>query len=129
MFFATQLHIMAKSTAKVAIAATHVVHSQHQITLQDPFVLGPFHQLGHLATPMNAVWIYQPSSSIDFISLARLHKPISRLLDYYPHLTSRMRADPDTEVCSMTRLGTGIHLLEAHCDALNTIKGNFNPLE
>ncbi|BCR91477.1 uncharacterized protein ACHE_70320S [Aspergillus chevalieri] len=108
---------MTGSTAKITITATHVVHSQHRITLQDPFVLGPFDQLGHFATPVNAVWIYESSSSVSLIPLERLHKAISRLLDYYPQLTGRLHIDTETDVRSMTRLGSGIHLLEATCDA------------
>ncbi|RAH81393.1 hypothetical protein BO86DRAFT_273235, partial [Aspergillus japonicus CBS 114.51] len=82
-----------------------------------PYMLGPFDQLGHFATPINAVWIYHPSPSGDLIPVDRLRKAISRLLDYYPHLTGRLRIDPATGVRSMTRLGTGIHLSEAQCDA------------
>lgn len=105
------------SPAKVTITATHTVHSENQITFQDPFVLGPFDQLGHFATPVNAVWIYESSSSVDLIPLERLRKALSCLLDYYPHLTGRLHIDPETDVRSMTRLGTGIHLLEATCNA------------
>ncbi|KAJ5420899.1 hypothetical protein N7465_003418 [Penicillium sp. CMV-2018d] len=108
---------MTSPVAKITITATHTVHSEHPITLQDPFVLGPFDQLGHFATPVNAVWIYESSSSTDFIPFERLRIAISRLLDYYPHLTGRLHIDPETDVRSMTKLGTGIHLLEATCDA------------
>lgn len=108
---------MVTPTANITITAIHTVHSEHQITVQDPFVLGPFDQLGHFATPVNAVWIYESSPSIDLIPLERLRRAISRLLDYYPHLTGRLQIDPETDVRSITRLGTGIHLLEAACDA------------
>ncbi|KAH6989123.1 transferase, partial [Ilyonectria sp. MPI-CAGE-AT-0026] len=81
-----------------------------------PFVLGPFDQLGHFATPINAVWIYE-SPSLDLVPLERLRKAISRLLDYYPHLTGRICIDASTDVRSVNRLGTGIHLVEACCDA------------
>lgn len=107
---------MDKSTVKVSITATHVVHSQHPISLQDPFVLGPFDQLAHFATPVNAIWIYK-SSSTSLVPLERLHKAISRLLDYYQHLTGRLRIDSDTDTRSVCRLGSGMHLVEAHCDA------------
>ncbi|OGM49934.1 hypothetical protein ABOM_001582 [Aspergillus bombycis] len=108
---------MTASTVKVTVAATHVVHSKHPILLQDPFMLGPFDQLGHFATPINVVWIYESSSAIGLIPLERLRNAISRVLDYYPHLTGRMRIDPTTEVRSMASLGSGVHLLEAYCDA------------
>ncbi|KAM3510166.1 hypothetical protein MY10362_000205 [Beauveria mimosiformis] len=112
---------MDKSTVKVSITATHVVHSQHPISLQDPFVLGPFDQLAHFATPVNAVWIYKSSSakssSTSLVPLERLQKAISRLLDYYQHLTGRLRIDSDTDTRSVCRLGSGMHLVEAHCDA------------
>ncbi|OJJ04193.1 hypothetical protein ASPVEDRAFT_43655 [Aspergillus versicolor CBS 583.65] len=107
---------MTRLTANITVTATHVVCSQNQISIQDPFVLGPFDQLGHFATPINAVWIYEPLPSVDLIPLERLHKAISHLLDYYPHLTGRIHINPDTDVRSITRLGTGIHLLEAYCD-------------
>ncbi|KAL3490345.1 transferase [Aspergillus germanicus] len=106
---------MTNSSPYITIATTHVVHGLHPITVQDPFILGPFDQLGHFATPVSAVWIYE-SSSNNLIPLKRLHKAISRLLDYYPHLTGRLHIDPDTDVRTMTRLGSGIHLLEAHYD-------------
>lgn len=107
---------MASSGAKVTITATHVVQSRHQISLGDPFVLGPFDQLFHFATPVTAVWVYE-SSSIGLVPLERLHKAISLLLDYYPHLTGRLHIDPSTDVRSLDRLGTGMHLVEARCDA------------
>ncbi|KAH7211466.1 transferase [Fusarium oxysporum] len=107
---------MADATAKVTVKATHIIQSEHQISLQNPFVLGPFDQLGHYATPVNTVWIYG-SSSVNLIPVDRLRRAISRLLDYYPHLTGRLTIDPETGVRSITRLGTGMHLLEAHCDA------------
>ncbi|RAK72507.1 uncharacterized protein BO72DRAFT_531812 [Aspergillus fijiensis CBS 313.89] len=86
---------MPLSTANFTTTATHVIQSDHPISLPDPYMLGPFDHLYHFATPVNAV----------------------RLLDYYLHLTGRLRIDPATGVRSMTRLGTGIHLSEAHCDA------------
>lgn len=107
---------MDKLAAKVTVTATHVVQSQDGISLHDPFVLGPFDQLGHFATPVAAVWVYE-SSSISLIPLERLHKAISRLLNYYPHLTGHLHIDPITDVRSVDRLGTGIHLVEARCDA------------
>lgn len=107
---------MASSAVKVAITATHVVQSQHQISLQEPFLLGPLDQLFHFATPVAAVWFYE-SSSASLLPLERLHKAISRLLDYYPHLTGRLHIDPSTDIRSVDRLGTGMDLLEARCDA------------
>ncbi|KAI1123501.1 transferase [Nemania abortiva] len=107
---------MTRSDTKVSITTTHVVHSQHPISIQDPFILGPFDQLGHFSTPISVVWIYESSSSIDLVPVKRLHKAISRLLDYYPHLTGRLYIDPDTETRSITRIGTGILLFEAFCD-------------
>ncbi|KAH8770837.1 transferase [Diaporthe sp. PMI_573] len=106
---------MANSAAKITITATHVVQSQHQISLQGPFALGPLDQLYHFATPVTAVWFYESSSS-SLIPLERLHIAISRLLDYYPHLTGRLHIDPATDVRSVDRLGTGAHLIEARCD-------------
>ncbi|KAH8807360.1 transferase [Xylogone sp. PMI_703] len=107
---------MFGSTAKITITATHVVQSAHPISLEEPFILGPFDQLGHFATPINVVWIYE-SSSVDLIPLERLHKALSRLLDYYPQLTGRLHINHDTDARSITRIGTGIQLLEASCDA------------
>lgn len=92
-------------------------YSEHPTLLQDPFILSPFDQLVHFVTPINAVWIYEPLSSSDTVPLERLRNAISRLLDYYPHLTGRMHIDPNTGVRTMTRIGSGIHLLEAKCDA------------
>ncbi|KAJ0419174.1 transferase family-domain-containing protein [Aspergillus carlsbadensis] len=106
---------MPSSTPKITVSATHVVHSQHPVTIPEPFILGPFDQLGHFATPVSAVWIYE-SASEELIPPERLHKATSRLLDYYPHLTGRLHISPDTDVRTMTRLGSGIHLLEANCD-------------
>ncbi|KAE8140519.1 hypothetical protein BDV38DRAFT_290238 [Aspergillus pseudotamarii] len=109
---------MAPSTANVTVTATHVVNSKHPISLQDPFILGPFDQLLHFGIPVSAVWIYESSSSsAGLIPVERLRNAISRLLDYYPHLTGRLRIDPNTDVRSMTRLSTGVHFLEAYCDA------------
>ncbi|RAH46758.1 uncharacterized protein BO95DRAFT_462840 [Aspergillus brunneoviolaceus CBS 621.78] len=87
---------MALSTANFTTTATHVIQSGHPISLRS---------------------IYQSSPSVNLLPVERLRKAISRLLDYYPHLTGRLRIDPATGVRSMTRLGTGIHLFEAHCDA------------
>ncbi|RAH71402.1 uncharacterized protein BO66DRAFT_470553 [Aspergillus aculeatinus CBS 121060] len=108
---------MPLSTANFTTTATHVIQSDHSISLPDPYMLGPFDHLYHFATPVNAVWIYQSSPSVNLIPVERLRKAIRRFLDYYPHLTGRLRIDPATGVRSMTRLGTGIHFFEAHCDA------------
>ncbi|KAE8361681.1 transferase [Aspergillus caelatus] len=109
---------MAHPTANVTVTATHVVNSKHPIFLQDPFILGPFDQLLHFGIPVSAVWIYESSSSsAGLIPIERLRNAISRLLDYYPHLTGRLRIDPNTDVRSITRLSSGVHLLEAYCDA------------
>ncbi|RSM00148.1 hypothetical protein CEP52_009299 [Fusarium oligoseptatum] len=112
----SSIYNMDKPTTKVSTTATHVVHSQHPISLHEPFVLGPFDHLSHFSTPVNAVWFYE-SSSTTLVPLERLKKVISRLLDYYPHLTGRLQIDPDTGTYSVSRLGSGMHLVEAHCDA------------
>lgn len=106
---------MASPAAKVSVTATHVVQSQHKISLQEQFFLGPIDQLQHFATPVTAVWFYE-SSSTSLIPLERLYKALSRLLDYYPHLTGRLHIDPATDIRSVNRLGTGMHLIEARCD-------------
>ena len=115
-FFCHHSITMASSAAKFTVTATHVVKSEHQITLQAPFLLGPLDQLYHFATPVTAVWFYE-SPGTSLVPLERLHKAISRLLDYYPHLTGRLHIDPGTNVRTVDRLGTGVHLLEALCDA------------
>lgn len=107
---------MTNPPAKVTVTATHVVQSQHPISLQDPFILGPFDQLLHFAIPVDAVWVYE-SPSTSSVPLERLYKATSRLLDYYPHLTGRLHIDRSTHVRSVGRLGTGMHLVEARSNA------------
>lgn len=78
--------------------------------------LGPFDQLGHFATPINAIRIYEPIPSGNLIQLDKLRNAVSRLLEYYFNLTGRMHVDPNTGVRSMTRIGPGTQLVEAYCN-------------
>ncbi|PYH42371.1 uncharacterized protein BP01DRAFT_134799 [Aspergillus saccharolyticus JOP 1030-1] len=102
---------MAGLTATFTRTATHLVHREHQICLPDPFVLVPFDQLQHHCIPINAAKFYESDSSGDLIPIDRQSRAISRVLDSYPQLTGRMHIDPDTDVRSVTRLETGVHLI------------------
>lgn len=107
--------------APVHIQATHVVrHATDDSTLElpRPFHLGPLDQLGSIAIPICAVWIYEATSSHPLpVTFNRLRRAIVVLLDYYPHLTGRLDLDSETAARLITRLQIGTSLVEATCDA------------
>ncbi|EWY79802.1 hypothetical protein FOYG_17091 [Fusarium oxysporum NRRL 32931] len=104
------------ATPAVKVTSIHEVKSAHPLDIPDPYVLGAFDQLGNPPISINVVWIYKATSAAA-VPLPRLQRAISRLLDYYPHLTGRLRISPDDGLRTIDRLGTGMHLLEATCDA------------
>ncbi|CAI7585573.1 unnamed protein product [Penicillium pancosmium] len=80
---------------RITVTVTHVVHSKYPTLLQDPFILGPFNLLGHFATPTNAVWIYEPLSSANLVSLERLRNAIRNALLTPWHLSpDKRQQDP-----------------------------------
>lgn len=110
---------MGSSPAQVQVTARHILRCTNEdavAALESPFKLGPINHLVFPFVPIEAVFVYRkPTSTSDteLICVPQLKRALSRLLDYYPHLTGRLQFDPEERTPEITRLGTGAELLEA----------------
>ncbi|KAJ5332816.1 hypothetical protein MYU51_009017 [Penicillium brevicompactum] len=85
--------------------------------------LGPFDHLVFPSVPIEVVLVYEnphanlasPSSPHEILQLPKLQQALSRLLDYYPHLTGRLQFNPDSRAAEVSHIGTGAELLVAQC--------------
>lgn len=87
--------------------------------LESPFKLGPMDELMLPFVFVQTVFVYRKPDSISedkLLDIQRLRQALSYLLDYYPHLTGRLRFDPETHAPEIVRLGRGAELCEASCD-------------
>ncbi|EOD43400.1 putative duf907 domain protein [Neofusicoccum parvum UCRNP2] len=86
------------------------VTARNETTIPSPFKLGPLDQLVNLSVPIAVVFTYKSG-----IAVERLQRALARLLDYYPHLTGRLRISEEDGTREMTALGSGAELLVAEC--------------
>ncbi|KAJ7272790.1 transferase [Mycena rebaudengoi] len=111
---------MASSSSSSLVTVT----SQHTLpcskdssykALNTPFHLGPLDALVGAHIPVAVVFVYgQPPDAQPIIPVERLQRALTLLLDYYPHLTGRLKIHPN-ETREVTRLGSGAELYVAEC--------------
>lgn len=101
----------------VTVILNHNIVSEHPLCTSDPFTLGPLDQLVHTGVSINVVWFYESMTQDELVPLFKFRRAINRLLDFYPHLTGRLSIHPDSGTRTIRKLGTGMHLIEAKCDA------------
>ncbi|KAL1742062.1 transferase family-domain-containing protein [Schizophyllum fasciatum] len=94
-------------------------HHEHVDAHLPVFQLGTF---DHMTTPnfvVEVIFAYDALSAGGRkpISATRLHQALGRTLDYYPHLTGRQRANPETGKPDIGELGTGAAFHTATCSA------------
>eukprot|EP01102_Stenamoeba_stenopodia_P015148 TRINITY_DN5133_c0_g1_i1.p1 TRINITY_DN5133_c0_g1~~TRINITY_DN5133_c0_g1_i1.p1 ORF type:complete len:565 (-),score=113.22 TRINITY_DN5133_c0_g1_i1:1816-3510(-) len=115
------------SSARVSVFAKHRVTCEHEISslpqkLESPFHLGPLDHLMPYIVPIAVVFCYRQHQQTDsekqhtIIPIERFRRALALLLDNYPHLTGRFAQGSSNEPM-IDRLGTGVDLLEASCDA------------
>ncbi|KAJ5783209.1 hypothetical protein N7457_004983 [Penicillium paradoxum] len=87
--------------------------------------LGPMDHLVFPSVPIEVVFVYESPhanlaspllSPCELLPVPKLQRALSRLLDYYPHLTGRLQFDPDSRAAEISQIGTGAELLVAHCE-------------
>ena len=112
---------------RVYITQTHVINCANPESLKSlpsPFVLGPFDHLVPTKVPIDLVFVYSKPTNVllrpRFIPVPRLLQAMAILLDYYPHLTGRLKVDPRNGVRSITNMGTGVNVVEAYSDIPDT---------
>ncbi|KAI8661076.1 hypothetical protein NCS57_01087000 [Fusarium keratoplasticum] len=111
----SDVHVIARHTVQSADLPVPISATSTNTTF--PFLLGPLDHLGSPGIPVGVVWVYEPSSTcpkpapIETLTLA-----LSRLLDYYPHLTGRLHIDASSGIRVINQQETGIHLYEARCN-------------
>lgn len=104
---------MATASDQVQATARHVLQERGRspgVSIQPGPLVFPF-------VPTQVIFAYRPTSTGDdeIIPIKRFKQALSRLLDYYPHLTGRLRFGPDEKTPEISRLDTGAELLEAQC--------------
>ena len=84
--------------------------------LERPFRLGPLDRV-HPFIPIAVVYVFLSPGTPqdDFIPVSKLSEAMSRVLDYYPQLTGRLRIGSNGRRV-IESLGTGAELNEATCD-------------
>ncbi|KAL1724071.1 transferase [Schizophyllum commune] len=94
-------------------------HEESVKKLPPIFRLGPFDQLTVHYLPVAVIFVYDAShaGNKEPVSVERLQKALSRLLDYYPHLTGRRRINPVDGTAEIDRLGSGAALYTAECSS------------
>lgn len=99
------MSVNSTGSEQVTATARHVLqctNGEAVASLESPFKLGPMDHLVFPFVPIEAVFVYkQPkptsnqNSNGELIAVGRLKQTLSRLLEYYPHLTGRLQFDPD----------------------------------
>ncbi|KAL4156544.1 hypothetical protein PRNP1_005574 [Phytophthora ramorum] len=86
--------------------------------LTSPVPLGPMDQRSLLAIPLAVVFVYRQEQSAvqELIPIDRFQRALSRLLDYYPHLTGRIIISPKDQTPQISQLGAGAKLVSAQCN-------------
>ncbi|OGM47594.1 hypothetical protein ABOM_004234 [Aspergillus bombycis] len=110
----------------VTTLATHKVQCADMRSLAQvpcPFPLGPFdHLLPPFAT-IAVVFVWRKPLGTDtaaggpIIAFDLLHLALSRLLDFYPHLTGRVRINAKDGSTEIYQLGEGAELHSAVCES------------
>lgn len=109
-------------SSEVQVSARHHIRCADATAvaaLESPFRLGALDALVFPFVPIANAFVYRKPVSNrtdEFIPINRLCRTLPHLLNHYPHLTGRLRFNPDTGAAEIERLGTGAELLEAHCD-------------
>ncbi|KAI8998235.1 transferase [Gaertneriomyces semiglobifer] len=86
--------------------------------LPSPFVLGPLDSLTVPIVPIAVLFVYKQqlaSADAQLIVRDQLYRALSRLLDYYPHLTGRLQFNSSDGSIEIGQLGAGADFLEAEC--------------
>ncbi|ORY33087.1 transferase family-domain-containing protein [Naematelia encephala] len=112
-------------TDQVSILYEQLVHCSDALSiasLPTPFRLGPLDQLVGPHIPVAVVFVYESPnptssgrSSPDIIPIDTLRPALSRLFDYYPHLTGRLRLDASDGVPYLDSFNMGAGLVTATC--------------
>ncbi len=109
---------ISPSSESVAVTSKHTVRSANETSwtaLQSPFRLGPLNALILPYVPIAVVLVYEQTADVELIPVERLECALTRLLDYYPHLTGRLQVNPSDGAAEIARLGTGAELFIARC--------------
>ncbi|KAK9365492.1 transferase family-domain-containing protein [Lipomyces kononenkoae] len=118
--------VTTASPELVQVTARHPLRCTNEsavAVLESPFRLGPMDELVFPFVSIEVVFVYRsPASTLssdsihgELLPVERLQQAVSRLLDYYPHLTGRLQFNPDERVPEITQLGTGAEILVAQC--------------
>ncbi|KAJ5505028.1 hypothetical protein N7463_007902 [Penicillium fimorum] len=106
---------------QVRVSMRHTLNCANDATvatLESPFSLGPMDYAVPARLTIEAILIYRKPTAIpddSFLPVERLKVAASHLLDYYPHLTGRLRQNSSSRGSEIGSLGTGAELWEAGC--------------
>ncbi|KAJ5734777.1 hypothetical protein N7533_013180 [Penicillium manginii] len=112
-------------SSPVAILATHTVQgadTSNTTKLASSFPLGPFDHLLPPSAVIAVVFVWRrpldsnAATSDPIISFDLLQMALSRLLDFYPHLTGRVHINDEDGSPEINQLGEGVELSEALCE-------------
>ncbi|KAG6596045.1 Omega-hydroxypalmitate O-feruloyl transferase [Phytophthora cinnamomi] len=111
---------LTTSDPTVIVTAEFPLHCADAAALQNvcsPVVLGPLDQRSLLSIPLAAVFVYRqkPEATRELIPVDRLRAALSRLLNYYPHLTGRIVINPKDQAPQIEQIGAGAKLVVAQC--------------
>ncbi|CAG8020350.1 unnamed protein product [Penicillium olsonii] len=117
------MHPMS-SGSPIAILATHTVQgaNNNNAKLASTFKIGPFDHLLPPSAVIAVVFVWRrpldskAATSDPIISFNLLQMALSRLLDFYPHLTGRVHINDEDGSPEINRLGAGVELSEALCE-------------
>ncbi|GMF40114.1 unnamed protein product [Phytophthora fragariaefolia] len=107
------------ASSLVAVAGEFPLHCTNEAALQglrSPVPLGPLDQRSLLSIPLAVVFVYRRSNRPnEVVPIDKLRAALTRLLDYYPHLTGRIVVDPKNQSPQIEQLGVGAKLVSARC--------------
>ncbi|KAA8910845.1 hypothetical protein TRICI_004033 [Trichomonascus ciferrii] len=84
--------------------------------LEDPYKLGALDALNFPFVPVENVFVYEHPTKGDLLPVERLHRALSYVLNYYPHLTGRLHYSESYNP-ELVRLGSGGELIVAKCNS------------
>ncbi|KAJ5822558.1 Transferase [Penicillium robsamsonii] len=106
---------------QVRVSTRHTLNCANDATiatLESPFSLGPMDHTVPARLTIEAILVYKKPTTLpddNFLPVERLKVAVSHLLDYYPHLTGRLRQNTVSQAPEIGNLGTGAELWEAEC--------------
>jgi hypothetical protein len=110
-------------TQKIEILTSELISCAQPLStasLEDPMSLGPMDFSTPIVVPIDIAFLYRNNETSphgEFMPFNRFKRAMSRVLDYYPHLTGRLQLRQADKAIEISRMGAGALLVSASCNS------------